>query len=388
MNSAHFDMAEELVKRSFKIAKELGFISICLSCLEMLRYLNTLNGRIDQFYKNKKLLDYYYNLAKKEQEAAEVFYQSWLELNRPVNTRSRYLMKMPSILIQLKSLWEEYQILSVFGYYYRLNIWYHELLGDFEKIISITQETDKLLQEKLIHPLRFDVRYNKFTQVYAYLRIKEYDKGLQLAERYLPIIHPSTNNWFAYMENYLLLAMHAQQYKQAVELMKQVDANPAFYKITKRAKEKWTLYRAYLYLMQPSEALFQHFDYQEIIQSVPEHSKDKQGFNVAILILQFLQNLKTGDVELLVSQSESLKQYAKRHLSDRTAQRSRLFIRMLALIPLYWGNAEVCRAKGKKLLNQLITTPSPGDAFAEIEIVPYEHLWEWVLSHRQFAVPG
>jgi hypothetical protein len=123
-----------------------------------------------------------------------------------------------------------------------------------------------------------------------------------------------------------------------------------------------------------------HFDYQQFIQSVLGYSKDKQGFNVAILILQFLQNLKTGDVELLVSRIESLKQYAKRHLSDRTAQRSRLFIRLLALIPQHWDNAEVCRRKGKKLLHQLMVTPSPGDAYAEIESVPYVHLWEWSLK--------
>jgi hypothetical protein len=383
LNSANFDMAEVLVKRSFKIAKELGFISICSSCLETIRYLHTLNGRVDQFYKNKKLLDYYHNLIKKEQEAEELFYQSWLELNRPVNTRSSYLIKMPSILAHLKFLWEEHQILSVFGYYYRLNIWYHELLGDFDRIISITKETDTMLQEGLIHPLRFDVRYNKYTQVYAYLRVKDFERGLQLAAEYLPSIHPATNNWFAYMGNYVLMAIHAQRYELAVELMKQVDANSAFHKITKRAKEKWTLYRAYLYFMHPTEELLHHFDYQQFMQSVPEYSKDKQGFNVAILILQFLHFLKTMQTDALLYRIESLRKYAQLHLKENASARSKAFFKLLEMVVKEDFHAGRCRQKSRYLHTRLQTTLPPGDAFAEIEIIPYEHLWDWILLTLQ-----
>ena len=36
--------------------------------------------------------------------------------------------------------------------------------------------------------------------------------------------------------------------------------------------------------------------------------------------------------------------------------------------------------KGQKLYQKLIDSPPPGDAYAEIEIVPYEHLWEHILT--------
>ena len=39
-----------------------------------------------------------------------------------------------------------------------------------------------------------------------------------------------------------------------------------------------------------------------------------------------------------------------------------------------------CRIKGAKHYQKLIETPTPGDAYAEIEIVPYEHLWELILE--------
>ena len=37
------------------------------------------------------------------------------------------------------------------------------------------------------------------------------------------------------------------------------------------------------------------------------------------------------------------------------------------------------RRKGRALADKLAATPAPGDAYAEIEIIPYEMLWEEIL---------
>jgi hypothetical protein len=217
-------------------------------------------------------------------------------------------------------------------------------------------------------------------QVYAYLRVKEFEIGLQFAEKYLPTFQPSTLHWFAYMENYLLMAVHAQQYDLALQLMKQVDNNPAFRKITKRSKEKWTLYRAYLYFVNPSEELLHQFDYQRFVQAVPEYSKDKQGFNVAILILQFLHFLRTGQIDALLYRIECLRKYALLHLRESASTRSKAFFKLLETVVKEDFHPARCRQKGNYLFTKLQTTLPPGDAFAEIEIIPYEQLWEWILG--------
>ncbi|GAB3812928.1 hypothetical protein GCM10028895_04450 [Pontibacter rugosus] len=43
-------------------------------------------------------------------------------------------------------------------------------------------------------------------------------------------------------------------------------------------------------------------------------------------------------------------------------------------------NPNIVRTKGEPLLRKLEVTPFPGDAFTEIEIVPYEHLWDFFLK--------
>jgi hypothetical protein len=39
-----------------------------------------------------------------------------------------------------------------------------------------------------------------------------------------------------------------------------------------------------------------------------------------------------------------------------------------------------CRKKGKYLYEKLQVISPPGEAYAEIEIIPYEHIWEMILD--------
>lgn len=380
INTGNYELVHDMLKECLGIAEELSFTQICVECLELWRYLYVRHVRTAAFQKNQGRLDRFRALVRHEQEAEDIYFMSRLEMNRPVEARNKYLPRLRELLPRLKELWEIHHSPNVFNFYYKLNIWYHELVGNFQEIIRITSESDKLLQSKTIHPLRFDDRYNKYIQVYAYFRVKDYEKGLLLAQKYLTAIHPATNNWFAYLENYVLLAVHAQRYELAVELVSQVYANPAFEKITKRLKEKWTLYRAYLYFMHPSEALLQHFDYQRFIQAVPEYSKDKKGFNVAILILQFLHYLKNDQADALFYRIECLRKYALLHLKEQGSARSKAFFKLLEIVVKEDFQASQCRQKSYYLYSRLQTSLPAGDAFAEIEIIPYEQLWDWVLN--------
>jgi hypothetical protein len=113
---------------------------------------------------------------------------------------------------------------------------------------------------------------------------------------------------------------------------------------------------------------------------VPEHSKDKQGFNVAILILQFMYFVRSQDTDALSYRIDSLKKYAGRHLTHQLSKRNLLFFKMLVLLVKEDLDYTQAKKKGEPLLQRLKNTPVPGDAYAEIEIMPYEHLWTLILK--------
>jgi hypothetical protein len=384
INSGNKNLAEDLLKKAFAIAQELGFTALCLDCLEQLRYVYGWQDRVADFCKNREQLAHFRAVAAYEREAEDLYQAIRLEMRTGVHVRKKYLAELPPVLSQLNAWWKLHHSANVFDFKYKLHLWYYELVGDFQGIIQACAEAREVIQGGLLHPLRLDQRNLKYMEVYAYLRIGDYERGLQMARESARTFLPSTANWFAHTENYFLLAMHAQQYQLAVDLLARVHTNPTWHKLTPRAQEKWRLYGEYLRMVYHStaEADFWLPGTSELLPG--QLTKDKEGFNVAILILQFLRDLRLGDVHLLSSRMESLNQYTKRYLSKHLAMRSRLFIRLLSLIPLYRDNAALCRKKGEKLLAQLMATPSPGDAYAEIEIVPYEHLWEWVLNEMGF----
>jgi hypothetical protein len=373
-------IAEKLLRSALKLAEEAEFTAHTITAIDLLRGIYTQNGDTLQFRNVSKQLTQYRLLLQKEQEAEDLYYMAKLEINRSVSAKKTFMPQLEKTVAHLKVLWEEYHSFNLFEIYYKTNIWHQELTNNFGQIIEITSETEKLLARGEINVMRFDDRYNKFIKVYAYFRVRRFEEGLEFAEANSEAFLRSSTNWFAFMENYYLLAMHAARYETATRIISEVYNNPAYQKINKSAQERWELYRSYLYFISPSPILLRQFNYQAFIAALPEYSKDKEGFNVAILILQFLHYLKMKDTEGLLYRIESLKKYSGRHFKDQFSSRSQLFFKLLALVVKEELHPERCRRKGRALADKLAAMPVPGDAYAEIEIIPYEHLWEEVLN--------
>ena len=162
-----------------------------------------------------------------------------------------------------------------------------------------------------------------------------------------------------------------------------VAKNPAFLAQREAALQRWDLYRAYLNFVLPGARALsarQRQVAQQLLQQLPEYSRDKRGHNVAILVLQLLHFLRERNLEPVLLRLERLRKYQQRHLTEPTTLRSRLFLRLLQVIVEKNFDAAKAAERGKGLLQQLRDTPPPGEAFAEVEIIPYENLWDIVLG--------
>lgn len=277
-------------------------------------------------------------------------------------------------------LWQSTNSFNIFQHYYYLNTWYLKLIGDFDANITILRDAERLLEDGKINALRFDHRANKYSHISALLRARRYDEGLGLAEKYKVAFHPYSRNWFAYMQHYFLLALHVGNWELAHEIIKEVDDNPYYKRIKTRAKENWALFKAYLLFFYPKATYMQSSDFWSFLQQVPEHSKDKLGYNVSIIILQFLHGLKHENYEQLLAKEDSLRKYLNSYLKDSNSERSRLFFRLLIVCIRNDFNPKSTEKKGANWFERLKKVPIPGDAYAQIEIIPYEKLWLLILE--------
>ena len=379
MNEGETNISAKLLRAALKLAIEAEFTQIIIDSYELLLESYSLTSS-KYFHQTKNTLAKYRKLALIEQEAADLYYVSRLELNKSVSARKKYLVKLKAVVQKLDELWQKTHSANIFEYYYKLNTIQHQLHGNFSEILNITASSAKLLQKGRINKMRFDERFNKYMNVYAYLRVKDYGKGLATAASYIQVFNRSTNNWFGFMENYFLLAMHAGEYNQAAKLYAEAKRNTFYKKITSSAQERWLLYSMYLHFVNPSAESLKRSFFYKMMNSVPEYSKDKQGFNVAILILQFVYKLRERNMDALINRIDCLKKYAGRHLTHQLSKRNLIFFKLLTLLVKADLSFEQAKKKGEPWVQRLASTPVPGDAYAEIEIIPYEQLWTLILE--------
>lgn len=380
LHITEFDGSEDFFKKSLAIATKYEFTDIILECYQNLNYIYVQQTKHKHFHSTLKTLEKVRALKALEDEAYELYYTARLEMLRTVASRKAYLPKLPEVIHRLMFLWQKTNSFNIFQHYYYLNTWYLKLIGDFDANIAILKDCEKLLEEGKINALRFDHRANKYSHISALLRARRYNEGLALAEKYKVAFHPYSRNWFAYMQHYFLLAVHAGDWELAHEIMKEVDSNPYYKRLKTKAKENWTLFKAYLFFFYPKAGDIQPFDFWNFLQQVPEHSKDKLGYNVSIIILQFLHGLKHEHYDQLLTKEDSLRKYLNSYLKDANSERSRLFFRLLIVCIRSDFDPRSTEKRGANWLEKLKNAPIPGDAYAQIEIIPYEKLWLMILE--------
>jgi hypothetical protein len=371
------EYAEKLACKLVDLSTKAGFNSFLLSGLEALQYLYVQQHKPVLYQKNLEKVQHYQKMAQYEQEANHLFLGLKLRLNQSVKQRQELLQEVMAAVKRLQELWQLTQSFGVFEQYYKLHIWYLELTNNFEEIIQLTDQAVDFCGKGLINEQCFDHRYNRYIKVYAYLRTKQYEAGLQYAEAHLESFDESDWHWFPYMENYVLLALHMKNYDLAQHLLTSVLLNPYRHKISPLAQERWTLYRAYLHFLLPPPKVDRKFDFNQLVSQLPHYRKDKAGLNVAILVLQFLYFLKKQDMDSLMYRVDALNEYIVKHLKSSFSDRVRTLFKLFrALSQNYYLDPNQMRRRCQYLSDKLASLPTEGDAYTEIEIIPYEHIWE------------
>jgi len=325
-----------------------------------------------------------------EQEAERIFLSVQLGIEEAVAKRQQVLAKLPGYLQRLEELYRLAPTFVTFNALYRVRLANAGLAGHYQDIIRETAQATARLEKGEINTRRFDQRFNHFMNVYAHLRGRRPKEGLKLAEKFAETIHPTSSNWFYFYEHYLLLALHAGEYEQALQLLQLAHKNPSYGKLRPAAVERWELLEAYTELVLPPEQVSLKRRNQLAVfaaLTVPEYSRDKRGYNVAILVFQLVHYLQQRLLEPVLVRLERLRKYQQRHLRDAATLRSRTFLRLLLLLPEADFDIAQLAVRGKSLLHTLQEATLTREADAEVEIIPYEDLWTLILNTLREGTP-
>ena len=119
----------------------------------------------------------------------------------------------------------------------------------------------------------------------------------------------------------------------------------------------------------------------KFVNEVPIFSKDKQGHNTNILILQILFLLRKGKHGDIIDRVESLKKYVSNYLRKGNTFRTSCFIKMLCQLPAGNFHSVNVQRRTKHYYDKMMGLPKEQARMdVDVEIVPYEVLWDKVLS--------
>ncbi len=223
----------------------------------------------------------------------------------------------------------------------------------------------------------------------CHLQLKQFEAGKAAAERSLGMIPDGAFNWFKNHELHFLLAMHTREYKDAYLTWSNATTHKKYQYLDDNSKEKWTLYGFFLHYLTllgkletpKEETKFNNFRLGKFLNQVPTYSQDKRGFNIPILIAQILFLVLKKEYDLVIDRMETIEKYCTRYLRQDDSFRSNCFIRMLLQLPEAGFHRAAAIRKAQKFLDKLGAMPLEIAAQPfEIEIIPYENLWQFVLD--------
>jgi hypothetical protein len=211
------------------------------------------------------------------------------------------------------------------------------------------------------------------------LRLKRFDKGIRVVEGYLSELDEEHLYWTRLMEYNYLLSMQSKQFAEGSHILNTVLNSKNYVHMDEINQSRWDIYRVYSYFLTKDKRLIKKFNIDEYLQNTPEYKKDLAGYNVAIIVLQIINGLN-GDLKILHGKLDALDDYVSKYLNNSFGKRTKLFSKLLHKLAVHNRDYETILAKSKYLEEKLHNTRITPDIYTDIEIAPYEYLWDIVVS--------
>jgi hypothetical protein len=194
-------------------------------------------------------------------------------------------------------------------------------------------------------------------------------------------------SWFNVKMLKAMLYVYQENYSGACDIIIECISNQFIDRVSVNIKEFIYLIYAYLAFLHQSGLLqHPHFDKKQFrlyktLNEIPLYSSDKRGANISILIIQILFFLKNRKYDSILDRKDALQQYSYRYLRRNDTFRSNVFIRLIIQMCRADFNPIRTRTYTHKLVEQLESKPLElAEQPIGLEIIPYETLWEIILT--------
>ncbi len=380
--------AHELAKHTFEHALRYEFTDLVVESSRFLRHHGATSiGNQDEFLYYKNIHAKWCEVQQAERIVEELFDEVRIHFVKVLGVGNDIARMAAEKFEMAKPYLEKHN-----SYYLRVTGGLLELYSHF---LSHNQTAAAAACERMLEYLdkkSFDVKSAKsiFLNQYtlASMSLRHYDTAATAIAKSISLQEPGNPNWFRCMELYIQVSFCQREYQRASDLYEQTLSDKNFQFLYSQRQEEWRIIEAYLAFLAVIEKvqlrkdpIKKRFKLSKFVNDVPVASQDKRGMNVSILILQIIHLIAERSFAEVVDRIEAMEKYCNRYLKTAEMHRSNCFVRLLIeLAKAGFAKAESIERAQKYLLQLEQSSLNPFIQAHEIEMVPYEHLWEYILE--------
>ncbi len=271
-------------------------------------------------------------------------------------------------------------------YFYKIGILLNHQKNNQNQILKYLKQISQLISDyPFINTKSLQLDINYYYARY-YRDTKQIEQAQKQIETCLEISDYRAFDKFLIQELSFDIQLKKGDYLQAGKIITEVLSVPQYQFLNNYDKAAWVIREAYIFFIYKALgkneeiALLPLFSKPKslhyFLEKSKKWSKDKYGYNVALLIIRVLL-YKINELEDVESEGSNMLVYYHRYLKP-IQTRTSIFFYQLAKAILQSCTEDVLLNRQQKLLNQFHElNESSYDSF---EMIPYETFWELIMS--------
>ncbi len=384
--------AANLAKQILTTALKFKFADVIVNCSRILRKVAAEDG--DE--KNYEIYDQhskqYQNVLDAEIRSEELYQRVIMNYYKPQIKNTDLAERIDTYCDALVGLSEIYDSPIVIYNMYLVWAFRYEMMQDFTAMLEVCNKAETYIENNPTYYQDDKLATFHLKKMSAFLHLGDWKNGKINAEKCLQSFPTGSDIWFTFMEYYILLAIHTDNYINALAIYNDAANNSKFKKLNNVNKVKWHIYDVYLNYIIDSQGsdnpILQtqrrkSFRLSRFLNDPILYPKDQRIFTVMLVIAQVLFLLEKKSYNAVTERIDRLKSYANRQLKKDEFFRAIQFIRLLQ--QLSKADYQVDNLSNtEKYYNRLIETPfCYRGLISELEVIPYEKLWQMILKRIQ-----
>ena len=389
-NEAHLT-AEFLAGQILNMALKFKFADVIVNCCRILRQFAAEAGNEADFEEYDRLSKQYSNILEAEIRSEELFQRTMLSYQATTVNMEELTEKILFFCDALVGLSEVYDSPIVSYNMYLVWTYRYEMQRDYAAMLLVCSQAEQYIEQNPDYLQEDKLVTFHLKKMTAHLHLRDFKNGKGNAEKSLQIFPEGSPVWFLFMEYYLLLAFHTDNFINGMAIFNRARSNPKFKKLDTESKEKWNIYEVYLnYFIdqtdQSEELKAQskkNFRLSRFLNDPILFPKEQRIFTIHLVIAQVLFLLDKKVFQDAGERIDRLKSYATKQLDHEEHYRVTQFIRLLQ--QLSKAEFKIPTMTGtEKYYNRLVDHPFfYRGLINELEILPFEKLWNHILKKLQ-----